>query len=377
MNTTNRLFLIAALICPIQLALAETPTETSKESSLAEVDALQWVSQPVDQEEAATPVVNDIVKPGTTAKSPVLLPATVPGIPVHGKIRQLSNVEPVIEAGALKQFAISGSYGAVDAASESDIEFESPSYPDSTSSRISSRRSGKRRPAKPKAKDVKKGKKAIASSSRPQLPPAVVTKEFSFRFIEQVQYNEDLESISGASDSRVQWKNDRGDTKPYWRPLRIAQSDGSGNRPSPLDDAASGKQAPKALADTIRELLESTDDVDDVANGLDDSDESEDLDLTDPVPQPIVNRPTNYAATLGDVLMDPDETEDPRIEQQFCDEMWQCAGGRCQNSYDRLTREMRRNSLVRQGNCGNRNGLNQGPSAMFPPQGGNRFLGTR
>lgn len=372
MNTPKRLCLNVALICPMQLALAETPTETSSvESSLAEVDALQWVSQPADQQEAATPDVDDVVKPGTTAKSPVLLPATVPGIPVHGKIRQLSNVEPVIEGRALEQSAVSGSYGAVGAASESHIEFESSSYPDRSSSGISSRRTGKRRPAKPKAKKAKKSKMATASSSRPQLPPAVVTKEFSFRFIEQVQYNEDLDTIGGASDSRVQWKNDQGDAKPYWRPLRIAQSDGSGTRPTPLADEASDRQTPSALADSIRELLESTDDDDDVAGGLDDEDE--DLDLTDPVPLPIINRPTNYAATLGDVLMDPDETQDPRIEQQFCDEMWQCAGGRCQNSYDRLTREIRRNSQVRQGSCGNGNGINQGPSAMFPPQGGSGF----
>ena len=80
-------------------------------------------------------------------------------------------------------------------------------------------------------------------------------------------------------------------------------------------------------------------------------------DLVDPVPQPIYRRrPTNdnQPYTLSGILNDDDQT-DCHCEAEFCRRMWECAGGRCQSPWDRMTREWHRNrAILWNGNCGSK-----------------------
>ncbi len=76
--------------------------------------------------------------------------------------------------------------------------------------------------------------------------------------------------------------------------------------------------------------------------------------LVDPKPQPIVKGPRNYSTTLSDKLFDEEEKTDPHVEQEFCDYMWNCAGGRCQSTWSNVTRSWRRDiEVLWRGRCGN------------------------
>ncbi len=74
-------------------------------------------------------------------------------------------------------------------------------------------------------------------------------------------------------------------------------------------------------------------------------------DFVDPKPDPIRRRNNyrNQPYTLGSVF--DDEVTDPRCEAEFCRRMWECAGGRCQSSWDRIRRTFRRDMMIRQSQC--------------------------
>ncbi len=80
-------------------------------------------------------------------------------------------------------------------------------------------------------------------------------------------------------------------------------------------------------------------------------------DLVDPVPQPIYRRTTprpNQPYTLAGILADDDRV-DPNREAEFCQRMWECAGGKCQRPINRWKRDWRRDrDVIWRGNCGPR-----------------------
>ena len=98
---------------------------------------------------------------------------------------------------------------------------------------------------------------------------------------------------------------------------------------------------------------------DDSGAGADSFDESQ---FIDPTPDPIrrrVNR-GNQPYTLGSIFQD--EVYDPQCVQQYCNAVWNCAGGRCQNWWDRFKRNINRDQLVRNSQCC---GLPPSPMANF------------
>ncbi len=80
-------------------------------------------------------------------------------------------------------------------------------------------------------------------------------------------------------------------------------------------------------------------------------------DLVDPVPAPIYRRSTprpNQPYTLAGILADEDRI-DPNLEAEYCQRVWECAGGKCQRPIGRFCREWRRDrDVIRRGDCGPR-----------------------
>ncbi len=407
MHTPLRLCLIFTLACGALSAAADDPaatsplTQTSGSSSLDEVDAFQWVSRTTkatqeqeqkpqqEPEKAAAPYPSSEI----TAKSPVLLPATLPAALQQQNARSLSSNEPVNTAPPLKEPAVT--IEPADAPVQFAAKMDS-----STSDEESSRRKFSRNPRK-KTRAGKTGPTARPFRNATVRP--VVTEDFSFRFLERVQYEEDANrssSYRSQSDSPIVWENDHGAAKPYWSEshqslqLRIAQAASSSkstksanskaleavnamleNQPTSQSSAPSSAQSSE---EKVKKLLESVDEEND-----EDSEKSEPLNIEDPVPTPVSRKPTSYAATLGDVLQDEEDTTNPQIEQQYCDEVWRCAGGRCQNSYDRMTRELRRNvDVIWQGNCNGANKFDRESGTILPvvatsPLTSNAFPGVK
>lgn len=71
------------------------------------------------------------------------------------------------------------------------------------------------------------------------------------------------------------------------------------------------------------------------------------------------NAPSKYSDyesqpyTLGDIFRnDAKIARLQACEEQFCQTMWSCAGGRCLSRSDRIKRDWRRSFEMRSGNCG-------------------------
>lgn len=114
----------------------------------------------------------------------------------------------------------------------------------------------------------------------------------------------------------------------------------------------------RRMQDDLDSLLTDEDDEGDSPLGLDDDDddldEEDDFDesqYVDPTPDPIRRsaNTSNQPYTLGSIFQD--EEYDPNCVQQYCNAVWQCAGGRCQNWWDRLKRSIERDDLVRNSQC--------------------------
>lgn len=63
-------------------------------------------------------------------------------------------------------------------------------------------------------------------------------------------------------------------------------------------------------------------------------------------PEPIYNQTSNYDEipwTITGLFDDPDDFDRQCQEQEFCQRIWQCAGGRCLSPCDRWKRDVRRN----------------------------------
>lgn len=73
----------------------------------------------------------------------------------------------------------------------------------------------------------------------------------------------------------------------------------------------------------------------------------------EPVPQPVYQprRRADQPYSLAGMLDDPQQT-DSACDQQHCDQIWECAGGRCMTPWQRCLRNFRRNqSVLWGGNC--------------------------
>jgi hypothetical protein len=102
----------------------------------------------------------------------------------------------------------------------------------------------------------------------------------------------------------------------------------------------------------------------DLEDGEADSDNMFDEDSSDdeeeeeyPEPPPIrrpAPRRANYPATLDQVLSSNEETIDPMVEQQFCQDIWACAGGRCLSWCDRMKRDFCRDYALKSKGCASR-----------------------
>ena len=130
--------------------------------------------------------------------------------------------------------------------------------------------------------------------------------------------------------------------------------------PSDANRAEQRKQELESLLKTVEEEDQrpkkeadlEEDDMDDAAEpGIEDQ-------YTEPVsPQSIYATNTNYEQipwTMGDMFDENEKTWDEQCrEQQMCQQMWACAGGRCMSPCDRWKRNLRRTYELTYGECPN------------------------
>ena len=126
-------------------------------------------------------------------------------------------------------------------------------------------------------------------------------------------------------------------------------------------------EARRRVQDDLDSLLTDENDRGNSPLNLGDDDESEEGDFdesqyVDPTPDPIRRRVNygNQPYTLGAIF--EDEEYDPQCVQQYCNAVWQCAGGRCQNWWDRMKRNIVRDRMVRDSQCC---GMPPSPMANF------------
>lgn len=97
-------------------------------------------------------------------------------------------------------------------------------------------------------------------------------------------------------------------------------------------------------------------DEDDEEEDTDDSadDPDSDFDYEPANPEPIYGEDSNYEEipwTISGLFEEPEDPNRAFLEQEFCRQMWACAGGRCLSPMERWQRDARRTYELRFGAC--------------------------